>query len=110
MGRWSKTDMTQDEYYDQIARDCINGVDLLKGKFNKKAISEGLLIKDYPVKWRQARELAVKEKEVRWSKTPVFRIACKFFLELGGGVKQPLEGAAADVHFSSAPSKRAVSK
>lgn len=87
MGERSKRDMTQDEWLKKSRLDCFAECDLKDGKYDNKAIGKGLDIKNYPVKWRQARDLAIKEKSVSTPKSffiTHFDLACKNFLELGG--------------------------
>lgn len=48
------------------------------------AIERGLLIKDYPVKWKQAKSQALRADKLSYSEDSAFELACRFFLELGG--------------------------
>jgi len=68
----------------------------------KKAIAEGLDVKNYPTKWRQAGDLAEQ-----YNGLPLFSSRCKLFLELGG---QPLENAAAVDTFPPPAKSAEVSK
>lgn len=48
------------------------------------AIEKGYLIKDYPSKWKQAKDTAIRMDKSEYSEESAFALACRLFLELGG--------------------------
>jgi len=52
------------------------------------ALEKGYLIKDYPTKWRQAKNMAIQKDKKDYSEDSAFALACRLFLELGGQRKE----------------------
>ena len=50
------------------------------------AIEKGYLIKEYPSKWKQAKDAAIRmdKSEYGLGEDSAFSVACRLFLELGG--------------------------
>jgi hypothetical protein len=79
---------TQDKWLNEFFKNTNERIKLRDGKLNEKAIKRGLHIKDYPVKWRQARELTLSDESYRPPTKTIFDEACKTYVELGGGASK----------------------
>lgn len=57
---------------------------MLNTKEDELAIERGLLIKEYPSKWKQAKSVAIRADKDSYAEGTAFEYACRLFLQLGG--------------------------
>ena len=50
------------------------------------AIEKGYLVKEYPSKWKQAKDIAIRMDKSKYGlgEDSAFSVTCRLFLELGG--------------------------
>ncbi len=58
-------------------------------KTDELAIERGLQIREFPTKWKQAKDMALRMRKDRYAEESAFEWACRVYLELGGESKQP---------------------
>lgn len=57
---------------------------MINTKSDELAIERGLDIKNYPVKWKQALDIALRADKDSYTEGNAFEYACRCYVELGG--------------------------
>ena len=58
-------------------------------QYEHLAIERGLLICEYPGKWKDALDIAIRARKDEYTEESSFEFACRVFVELGGESRQP---------------------
>ena len=62
---------------------------LFDRQVDRLAIERGLQIREYPTKWKDAKDIALRTRTDKFPEESAFELACRVFVELGGGMQKP---------------------